>query len=403
MLSPYQNLPPNRFWRTGVSETTPATVTDLYRKKFAIAPGDRIATAGSCFAQHIARYMRSKNFSVLDVEPPPPLLPDDQREKYGYGLYSARYGNIYTARQLLQLAHDAFDGQVSPANVWVKDGRYYDALRPNIEPNGFASAEEALANRRSHLEKVRLLLETVDIFVFTFGLTETWVGVSTGRAYPTAPGTIAGEFDPRQFEFRNFGFNEVYEDFVAFRALVLEHNPSVRFLVTVSPVPLTATASEHHVLVATTYSKSVLRAVAGALAAEFADVDYVPSYEIIAAPWSKGALYESNLRSVTPEGVATVMRMFFAEHGEGTAAPAVQKDRADERKERRKQRRARRMKGRQAARRGDAENGEPKALSEAVGARAARARKRRGRSQKEVCEEILLEAFAQPAQNRGTT
>jgi hypothetical protein len=320
MLSPYQNLPPNRFWRTGVSETTPEEVAGLYCKKFAIAPTDKIATAGSCFAQHIARYMRKKKFSVLDVEPPPPLLRDELHEKYGYALYSARYGNIYTARQLLQLARDAADGSVDTADIWVKEGRYYDALRPNVEPNGFGSIEEALANRRNHLEKVRELFETMDVFVFTFGLTEAWVSRDTGRVYPTAPGTIAGEFDPSLFEFRNFGFNEVHDDFVAFRELVHARNPGVRFLVTVSPVPLTATASDHHVLVATTYSKSVLRSVAGALAAEFADIDYVPSYEIIAAPWSKAAFYEENLRSVRPEGVAAVMRVFFAERGDGKGA-----------------------------------------------------------------------------------
>ena len=33
-------------------------------------------------------------------------------QRYGYGLYSARYGNIYTSAQLLQLAEDAFAGDV---------------------------------------------------------------------------------------------------------------------------------------------------------------------------------------------------------------------------------------------------------------------------------------------------
>ncbi|WP_428660504.1 GSCFA domain-containing protein [Reyranella sp.] len=49
--------------------------------------------------------------------------------------------------------------------------------------------------------------------------------------------------------------------------------PGVRFLLTVSPVPLKASASQNHVLAATTYSKSVLRAVAGQLADTYDDVD----------------------------------------------------------------------------------------------------------------------------------
>ncbi|HUG63267.1 MAG TPA: GSCFA domain-containing protein, partial [Methylomirabilota bacterium] len=46
----------------------------------------------------------------------------------------------------------------------------------------------------------------------------------------------------------------------------------------------------------------------------FPDIDYFPSYELIASPFSKGLYYESNLRSVTEEGVATVMKLFFSEH-----------------------------------------------------------------------------------------
>ena len=55
MKSPYTDLPPRAFWRTGVSEQNPLTITDLYRRKFEIGFEDKIVTAGSCFAQHIAK------------------------------------------------------------------------------------------------------------------------------------------------------------------------------------------------------------------------------------------------------------------------------------------------------------------------------------------------------------
>ena len=243
----------------------------------------------------------------------------------------------------------------------------------------------------------------MNVFVFTFGLTEAWVSRETGRVYPTAPGTIAGEYDPERFEFRNFGFNDVHDDFVAFRELVLGRNPGVRFLVTVSPVPLTATATQDHVLVATTYSKSVLRAVAGALAAEFPDVDYVPSYEVIATPWSKGAYYESNLRTVRKVGVSAVMRIFFAEHG--VALPAEDEETAVESPQQ-AARRARRRDKRIAARVGRRGNSPAPAEPAKTVPQAATAppppaephsngvpQKARRKKRDEVCEEILLEAF----------
>ena len=99
-----------------------------------------------------------------------------------------------------------------------------------------------------------------------------------------------------------------------FRRLMLKVNRRMRFLITVSPVPLTATATGHHVLAATTYSKSVLRAVAGELYSRFPDVDYFPSYELIATPFARGFFYESNLRAVSRAGVENVMRVFFEAH-----------------------------------------------------------------------------------------
>jgi hypothetical protein len=85
----------------------------------------------------------------------------------------------------------------------------------------------------------------------------------------------------------------------------------MRFLLTVSPVPLTATAGGQHVITATTQSKSVLRAVAGEMAATHDFVDYFPSYEIITSPVFGGRFYAPNRRSVEPAGVDHVMRCFF--------------------------------------------------------------------------------------------
>ncbi|HTT98316.1 MAG TPA: GSCFA domain-containing protein [Rhizomicrobium sp.] len=316
MKSPYSNLPPQRFWRTGVCESDPQTIDGLYRKKFTIAPTDNVATAGSCFAQRIAMFMRANGFTVMDLEPPPPELSAEDAKKAGYSVYSARYGNIYTVRQLLQLAQDAQSSYVDPANVWAKNGRFYDALRPNIGDDGFTSVEDVLAERRAHLAKVKQLFDEMDVFIFTFGLTEAWLDRKSGRVFPTAPGTIAGDYDPAIIEFKNFGFNEIYDDFVAFQDLVRKANPDVRFILTVSPVPMTATATDKHVLTANTYLKSLLRTVAGALSDDFDHIDYFPGYEMVATPFSKAAFYEDNMRLVSAPGLKAVMRVFFEQHGE---------------------------------------------------------------------------------------
>jgi hypothetical protein len=314
MKTPYSDLPPERYWKTGVAEAHPSTIKNLYRKKFTISATDKIATAGSCFAQHVARHMRNRGYNILDVEPPIDGTPPDLAQKYGYMIYSGRYGNIYTARQMLQLLQDAETRTVRDEDIWTKNGRYYDGLRPSVEPAGLASIEEVKAYRLDHLERVSRLMRETDVLVFTLGLTETWMNRESGTIYPTCPGVIAGAFDDRLHEFVNFEFLEIYEDLKKIRKILKAKNPAMRFLLTVSPVPLTATASSDHILAATMYSKSVLRAVCGSLSKEYADVDYFPSYEVIASPFSKGFFFEPNMRSITEMGVETVMKVFFSEH-----------------------------------------------------------------------------------------
>jgi hypothetical protein len=136
------------------------------------------------------------------------------------------------------------------------------------------------------------------------------------------PGTIKGEFDPEHYHFQNCSYAETRTTLEEALALVRTLRPGVRFLLTVSPVPLTASASGDHVVSATTYSKSVLRAVAGDVRAAWDDVDYFPSYELITSPLFRGRFFEQNLRAVTEHGVAFVMRHFLSALGIEVGAAA---------------------------------------------------------------------------------
>jgi len=324
MRHPYDDLPSDALWRTAVADPDPFDIAGMAKGVTQIAKTDAVATAGSCFAQHISRRLRTNGFRFVDVEPAPPGL-EQRSAEFGYGLYSARYGNIYTSRQLVQLLGRAI-GKFKPQdNVWQTNGRFYDPFRPSIEPGGFSSAEEMLEVQAGHLQAVKRMFKRANVFVYTMGLTETWIDRADGAAYPTCPGTIAGHFDSERHAFVNLTHAEVMADMKAFLKRVWRINPGLRVILTVSPVPLTATASGQHVLPATTYSKSVLRAVAGELSATYPNVSYFPSYEIITAPVFGGQFFESNQRSVKSQGVDFVMKTFFREVCEvpaDTAAPA---------------------------------------------------------------------------------
>jgi hypothetical protein len=133
---------------------------------------------------------------------------------------------------------------------------------------------------------------------------------------------LAGSFDPARFAFLSLDYEEVLSDFEACRARITRHNPNVRFVITVSPAPLTATASGRHVEVATVHSKSVLRAVCGTLFARHDNIDYFPSYEVITSQHAGGAHYDANLRSVATRGVETAMKLFLDAHQDGEVGAA---------------------------------------------------------------------------------
>jgi hypothetical protein len=310
---PYRRQPPHAFWRQSIAERHCLEIEPWYRRKWSLEDA-RIATAGSCFAQHIGRRLRHSGFRFVDVEPPPAFLPPERHLDYGYGMYSARYGNVYTSRQLLQLLQQAMNDFTPREFAWRRDDGWVDALRPTIEPDPLESMDEVWALRENHLAAVRRLFETCDVFVFTMGLTESWVSTSDGTAYPLCPGTSGGKFDASLHAFVNLEYQDVLQDMESFIERAKSINPDMRFLLTVSPVPLMATATAEHVAVATMHSKSVLRAVAGYLCHHRADVDYFPSFEIVSSPFMRGSFYNPDWRTVVEAGVEHVMRQFFREH-----------------------------------------------------------------------------------------
>jgi hypothetical protein len=286
-------------------------VDPIVSTKFKIKPEDKIATSGSCFAQHIARYLQQRDYNYYVTENGAELLSGETRKKFNYGTFTARYANIYTTRQLLQTFKRAY-GLFKPVDDIWKDGRYFiDPYRPFIQPRGFTSKEEYYADRESHFSAIRKMTETMDVFIFTLGLTETWLNKKDGAAYPISPGCGAGEHYPSQHMFHNLNVNEVTDDLCETIDFIKSKNKSARVLLTVSPVPLIATAEEKQVLTATVYSKSVLRVAADMAANKYGHVDYFPSYEIITGNFTAGSYYENDWREVREPGVEHAMSCFF--------------------------------------------------------------------------------------------
>lgn len=335
MTTPYLRQSRHQFWRPVTKKGPDGWFQDLYKPSLslALADGRKVATAGSCFAQNIRAELIKRGLHFLDCEPSPDLLAPQKRGAFGYDLFSARFGNIYSAAQLRQSLDRAY-GIFTPADdVWEDNGRFYDPFRPTIEPSGFASLDELHRDRDHHFSAVRTLVEDMDVFIFTLGLTEIWRNKRDHAVYPLCPGSTAGRFDESLHVFETLRVSDIVADMAYVFDFCLKRNPACQFILTVSPVPLVATGGQYHVVTATTESKSILRAAAGELADRFACVDYFPSYELFTSPLSQGRYFQEDQRNPTVEGVSRAMDIFFTAHGMPPGHMPIQKSDAPDHKQ----------------------------------------------------------------------
>ncbi|MBK8440693.1 MAG: GSCFA domain-containing protein [Rhodobacter sp.] len=162
-------------------------VDPVVEARFRLTRTDRIATAGSCFAQHIARTIVSSDFNYFVSEKAPAGTSPDLAEARQFGLFSARFGNIYTTRQLVQLFERAYGRFRPKGDHWMGlDGGLIDPFRPTIEPSGFSSVEALHLDRETHFAAVRDMFENLDVFCLYSWLDRMlarkirWRGLSAG-------------------------------------------------------------------------------------------------------------------------------------------------------------------------------------------------------------------------------
>ncbi|MGG5820737.1 GSCFA domain-containing protein [Falsiroseomonas sp. HW251] len=320
MRHPYRAAPDRAFWERAVArDFSPGAVVPSGPPM--IRGGERVASAGSCFAANIVPYLEAAGIAYVRTEQPHPALAATHVEALSYHKFSAAYGNVYTPRHLLQLVQRALGHFRPQEDRWYARDAVVDAFRPGLAFPASSDREFDLLTAQ-HLDRTIEAFRQADVFVFTLGLTEAWVSALDGAVFPACPGTIAGEYDPARHVFRNFTVAETRADLTAALALIRGINPDIRFILTVSPVPLVATATDSHVLAATIYSKSALRVVAEEVTLALPWARYFPAYEIVTAPQAPADFFGPDRREVSRQAIDAVMGAFIGAC-EGTPAPAA--------------------------------------------------------------------------------
>lgn len=271
-------------------------------------------TIGSCFANELRHALESRDFTVLPKLNPAikPLFPDSVKKGVSWGDWDERvhlqFYNSFSIRQEFEKAfgiwQQADDDYIAVTHAG--ETQYWDPYRRSTHTD---SVEKFIEVKRLLDDSLASAIHSADVSVITLGMTEAFFRRDNGRATCQYNRHFHG-----LAEFRATSYEENYANLEKICELFFEAYPDRHIVVTVSPVALAQTFTDSDVVVANMESKSILRAVAGAIARKWPNVNYWPSYEIVM--WNERS-WQPDIRHVQPERVASIMDAFAECHIEG--------------------------------------------------------------------------------------
>ncbi len=242
----------------------------------------KVTAFGSCFAANISSWLGKRNYRVSSTDTE---AQDAYVVSIGEGMV-----NSFVIRQQFEWA---WENKVFETPLW----HGYQAEDFGYDP---------------HVQKVtKDLFDTTDVFVLTLGLSEIWYDeVSGGVFWRTIPKDV---YDPTRHKFRVSTVQENQENLKAIYALIRKHRPDAKIVMTLSPIPLSATFRETSCISANSVSKAVLRVAIDELMRDVGDegvLHYWPSYELVTEAFR--APFKPD-RHHLPRDVLTFIMMLFEE------------------------------------------------------------------------------------------
>lgn len=245
------------------------------RPTFSIDPNDLVFTIGSCFARNIEQHLVANGFDVA-VSRFEQICQDE-----GVKVKSNTLNKFVAQSIANELSWALEPGAEFPTDsiVEVKNRRYLDMqLAPGLLPTDF---ETALRTRRAVSRYMRMVKDA-KVVIVTLGLAEAWYDTKLDLYTNTMPMKGAVDRFPGRFEHHVLEYNQLLAALRHMLSLLARYgHPDSRMILTVSPVAMGATYTEHDALVANCYSKSVQRAAAEAICRENNRVDYLPTFESV--------------------------------------------------------------------------------------------------------------------------
>ncbi|MGP1353470.1 MAG: GSCFA domain-containing protein [Parasphingopyxis sp.] len=282
---------------------------------FALSPGEKIFTIGSCFARNVEGELVQRGFRIP--------MRELFRQREFADLPFEIVNNFGTPSIYNEFAWAFGEQQYDERKNIVATGtdKYIDLHMVNsIRP---APLETVLKRRRSLINATRILAEC-PVMIMTLGLVELWWDKETESYLNTGPLPSVLEHQPDRFALHVLTFEECYSYLRKALDIAFANSKNgLSVVLTVSPVPMMATHRRTDVITANSYSKSVLRAVAEQLVAETPQVSYFPSFETVSLS-NRSFAWADDFVHVNNDMIAlNVERMVNAFTGNETNASAI--------------------------------------------------------------------------------
>ena len=272
-----------------------------------------IGSAGSCFAIEIAQNLMARDFNFIHTEkagnPDIGVVVAGIDHDNPTVQYSANWGILFNSPSFAQIAEKAFGVRDFPRIVFRTVDSPSFLGDPYREAVYFTSVEAYEKDFEPHQAAAREALSTCEVFIVTLGLNECWEFIPDGSVISRNP--RCGMLMP-YLRHRTLTVEENVEAIQRFIDTVRAHNPGLKLIISVSPIPFNATgrADTCHVVTANGHSKAVLRVAAEELVNRNEDVYYFPSYELVTHCIENA--WEADQRHINREAVARVMELFDA-------------------------------------------------------------------------------------------
>lgn len=240
---------------------------------FPLNPGEPIFTVGSCFARNVEVELLKRGFKVpmreLFTSPEFASLDPSIINNFGTPSIYNEFAWAFDEKEFIPEQHI----------LEILPGKFADI---HVIPSLRLDKWELAIRRRKAITQAFRSVARCRLMIVTLGLVEVWFDSKTGYYLNATPRPATVRAEPDRYRLHVLSYEECLNYLeMTLRLVRRKANPDIHVLLTVSPVPLAATHRPQDVIVANSYSKSVLRTVAEVICTRHDFVTYYPSFESV--------------------------------------------------------------------------------------------------------------------------